>query len=217
MARSASVINSRFRMSAETQRKRNGERFIQLSSPRSVPPSCLEDLDRSPGGFDLGPGAARNSMDTDLQRHLDLSLTQQHHRASSVSKQTGLEKGCGSDFSLCWKTREAADVHLGPLGPVDVMKAPLEGQPAIERQVSALAIELAAGPGAGALALRPAAGGFSLACGDPPPYALRPAMGAWPGLHVVKLHLFTYSSTRSRWEILEIIPRTAGLSACSTV
>src|SRR3990172_979095 len=98
MARSASVVSSRFRMSAETQRKRSGERFIQLSSPRSVPPSCLEDLDRSPGGFDLGPGAAGYSMDMDLQRHLDLSLTQQHHRATSTPKQPGLERGCGR----CW-------------------------------------------------------------------------------------------------------------------
>src|SRR6266487_3840380 len=115
--------------------------------------------------------------------------------------------------SYTTSTVPPVEVHHRPGDLVRAVEAPQLGHAALERHLAALEADAHVAPGVGALGAP--AGGLTLSRGLTAALADALGPGAGSGTQVMQLHSGT-SSTFTRWETLNSMPRISGRSSCST-
>src|SRR6266498_3507498 len=184
-----------------------------LRKADSIRTDLLHDLDGAAGGGDLGGRRGRKSMRPDLQGDRQLAVPEDLH-GGALAGQARLDQGVRVDATALGEGGgEPVEVHHRPGDLVRAVEAPQLGHAALERHLAALEADAHVAPGVGALGAP--AGGLALARGLAAALADALGPGAGSGTQVMQLHSGT-SSTFTRWETLNTMPRISGRSSCST-
>src|SRR6266498_1366901 len=167
-----------------------------LRKADSIRTDLLHDLDGAAGGGDLLGRRGRESVGPNLQGNRQLTVPEDLH-GGALAGQTGLDQRVRVDATALGEGGgQPVEVHDRPGDLVRAVEAPQLGHAALERHLAALEADAHVRPGVGAL-------------GAPP------GPGAGRGTQVMQLHSGT-SSTFTRWETLNTMPRISGRSSCST-
>src|SRR6266567_5470236 len=184
-----------------------------LRKADSIRTDLLHDLDGAAGGGDLGGRRGRKSMRPDLQGDRQLAVPEDLH-GGALAGQARLDQGVRVDATALGEGGgEPVEVHHRPGDLVRAVEAPQLGHAALERHLAALEADAHVAPGVGALGAP--AGGLTLSRGLTAALADALGPGAGSGTQVMQLHSGT-SSTFTRWETLNSMPRISGRSSCST-
>src|SRR5262245_2011858 len=179
----------------------------------SIPTDLLHDLDGAAGGGDLLGRRGRECVRPNLQGDRQLAAPE-HLDGGALAGQARLDQPFGVDAAALGEGGgEPVEVHHRPDDLVGPVEAPQLGHAALERHLAALEADAHVRPGVGALGAP--AGGLALARGFATALADAIGPGAGRGTQVMQLHSGT-SSTFTRWETLNSMPRISGRSSCST-
>src|SRR3990170_7662781 len=165
MIRSSAVMSRRLRISADTHRNRQGDRFMAGSLRSERTRLERQQLDAAAGRLDLCPGRLADAVDFHGERNAYLALTEDDDRIAGGPQQSGLVQRLRSDLTLRRESCQPGQVDLVPGLPVNVGEAAFERKTSEEREVPALPVDLASRSGPGAFALRAAAGRLALSGG----------------------------------------------------
>src|SRR6266540_357261 len=184
-----------------------------LRKADSIPTDLLHDLDGAAGGGDLGGRRGRESVGPNLQGDRQLAVPEDLDRGA-LAGQTGLDQTLRVDATALGEGgAEPVEVHHRPGDLVGGVEAPQLGHAALERHLATL--EADSHFPSGVRALGAPAGGLALARGLAAALADAVGPGTGRGTQVMQLHSGT-SSTFTRWETLNSMPRISGRSSCST-
>src|SRR5579885_439895 len=161
--------------------------------------------------------ARREFMRADIQRSVEIAIAQDFNQPPGrrCSYQTSLCQ-CLSRHLAGWlKNLKLPDIHNSILALKEIIEPFNEGQTARQPQLSAFKPGRNIAASACLLALGTASGGLHTTRTMTPPHAAFLSASASGRLQIGKSHWAT-SSTRTRWLTFCTIPRTLGLSSCST-
>src|SRR5262245_60289604 len=167
------------------------------------------------GGFDLFGGRARELVDADGERDLELAVAEHLDRRRPLGEEPRRAERLGGDLGSGLQAVQTVDVDRPVLDPEDVRESAL-GHTAVERHLAALETALGGVAAPRLLALLTAPRGLpragARAAADALPVLPRPGCG----LERAQLHGLPQSfTTTTRCGTLRSIPRIGGLSGTS--
>src|SRR6202035_4104648 len=168
------------------------------------------------GGLDLALRRDREPMRVNRQFSMQVAGAEHLDPGADVLDDAGLEQRLGPDLGSVLEPVQAGQVeHREALAPLVVKAAQLRdahGEPRLATLEGLRQVHR----GASALPLLATGRGLAMTRAGTAAHALTGVVRAWRRLQLVQLH-DPISSTRTRWRTLCTMPRSCGLSSCSTV